>query len=119
MRGFFAFWITSMITLGVTAWVLPGVRVDSLAALAVSALVIGLLNSSVKPILQILAFPVTVVTLGLFYFVINGLVFALAAWLVPGFAVAGFLWAVLGALFMGVVSVFVGGLMSPSTPRRR
>ena len=107
MQGFLVFWLTGIITLGVTAWILPGIAVESLGALAVSALVIGILNTTVKPVLQILALPITVLTLGVFYFIINGFVFALAALLVPGFHIAGFFWAVLGALFMGVISIFV------------
>ena len=119
MHRFVIFWITGMITLGVTAWVLPGIAIESLSALAVSALVLGLLNSSVKPLIQILAFPITLVTLGVFYFVVNGLVFALAAWLVPGFTVSGVLWAIVGAMFMGLVSIFVGRMLSQDRRRSR
>ena len=83
-------------------------RVESLVALAVSALVLGLVNAIIRPLLVLLTLPFTVLTLGLFYFVVNGLAFGLAAALVPGFSVASFFTAVLGALVVGVISWFIG-----------
>ena len=106
--GFLAHWLTTAAALGVTAWILPGVRVDSLAALAVSALVLGFVNAIVRPLLVLLTLPFTVLTLGLFYFVVNGIAFGLAAFLVPGFSVASFFTAVLGAFVVGVTSWFIG-----------
>lgn len=108
--GFLARWLTTAAALGATAWMLPGVQVDSLTALAVSALVLGFVNAIVRPVLVILTLPFTVVTLGLFYFVVNGIAFGLAAALVPGFRVASFFSAVLGAVVVGLVSWFIGGL---------
>ena len=96
------------IALFATAYILPGVTVDSWTTLAVAALVLGLVNAVVRPLLVLLTLPITVVTLGLFYLVVNGLAFALAAWVVPGFEVDGFLWAMLGALTVGLFSWFVG-----------
>ena len=109
MRRFFLHWITVAIALGATAWVLPGVRVESWPALAVAALVLGLINAVVRPLLVLLTLPITVITLGLFYFVVNGLAFAFAAALVPGFEIRSFIWAILGAMLMGVLSWFIGG----------
>ena len=99
--GFLAHWLTTTAALGVTVWILPGVRVDSLAALAVSALVLGFVNAIVRPLLVLL-------TLGLFYFIVNGIAFGLAAFLVPGFSVASFFTAVLGAFVVGAISWFIG-----------
>ena len=82
--------------------------VRSLPALPVSAFVLGFMNAVVKPVLLLLTLPITVLTLGLFYLVINGLAFALATWLVPGFEISSFGWAVLGALLVGLVSWFIG-----------
>ena len=98
---FLAHWMTTAAALGVAAWILPGVRVDSLAALAVSALVLGFVNAIVRPVLVLL-------TLGLFYFIVNGIAFGLAAFLVPGFSVASFFTAVLGAFVGGITSWFIG-----------
>ena len=96
------------LALGATAYILPGVHVDSWTALAVAALVLGVVNAFVRPVLTILTLPITVVTLGLFLLVVNGLAFALAAWVVPGFTVDNFWWAILGALMVSIFSGFVG-----------
>ena len=107
--GFLAHWFTTAVALGATAWMLSGVHVDSLGALAIAALVLGFVNAIVRPILVLLTLPFTLVTLGLFYFVVNGIAFGLAASLVPGFRVSSFFSAVLGAAFVGLVSWFIGG----------
>ena len=93
MRRFLAHCLTTALALGVAAWVLPGVRVISISALFVAALVLGFVNTIVKPLLFLLTLPITVLTLGFFYLVVNGLAFALAAWVVPGFEVRSFGWA--------------------------
>ena len=108
MTQFLTHWITIALALGAVQRVLPGVHVESLPALLVAALVLGFMNAVVKPLLLLLTLPITVLTLGLFYFVINGLAFAFAAWLVPGFEVRSFGWAMLGALLVGLVSWFIG-----------
>ncbi len=74
----------------------------------IAAIVLGLVNALVRPILTILTLPITILTLGLFYLLVNGFVFFLASKIVPGFEVAGFWWAVLGALVVGVISWFIG-----------
>jgi putative membrane protein len=84
---------------------LAGIRIESLTALLLSAVVLGLCNAVVKPVLLILTLPATVLTLGLFLLVVNGLVLALVAWLVPGFSIAGFWPAVLGALIVSLTSI--------------
>ena len=119
--GFLAHWLTTAAALGATAWMLPGVRVDSLAALAAAALVLGFVNAIVRPLLVLLTLPFTVLTLGLFYFIVNGIAFGLAAALVPGFRVTSFVTAVLGAFVVGVISWFIGifsGRRDKTTGRR-
>ncbi len=108
MSRFLVHWLVVAIALWATAWILPGVGISSWPALLVAALVLGLVNAVVRPILVLLTLPVTVVTLGLFYLVVNGAAFALAAMVVPGFAVAGCGWAILGALLVSVISSFIG-----------
>lgn len=108
MNRFFAHWLTTALALGAASWMLPGVEVTSLTALMIAALVLGFVNAVIRPLLLLLTLPITFVTLGLFYFVVNGLAFALAAWLVPGFGVRSFGWAVLGAFMVGLVSWFIG-----------
>ena len=118
MISFVVHWLTTALALGVTAWIVAGVIIESLPALAVSAVVLGLGNAVVKPILVVLTLPLTFLTLGVFYFVVNGLAFSLAAWIVPGFSVTSFGWAILGGTLVGLVSTFVGGFRKKS-PRRQ
>jgi len=112
MQRFLTHWFFMAVALGVTAWILPGVHLDSVTALLVAALVLGFLNAVLKPILVLLTLPITILTLGIFYLVLNALLFALGARLVPGFRVDSFGWAFLGALVMGVVSTFLSGFVS-------
>lgn len=96
-------WVLNALALWVTDVLLPGIAVAGLASLLVAALVIGLINAVVRPVLLILTIPITVLTLGLFLLVLNALLFWLAAELVPGFVVAGFGSAFVGALVMTIV----------------
>lgn len=82
----------------------PGITVDSFVTAILAALVLGVFNLTVKPILAVLTLPITIVTFGLFIFVLNAILFGLAAWLLPGFAVAGFVPALIGSLIVSVVS---------------
>jgi putative membrane protein len=111
MTGFLMRWLILSIALGLTARLLPGVRVDSLPSLAVAGLALGFLNAVLKPILVLLTLPITLVTLGVFYFVLNAVLFALGSVLVPGFTVDGFAWAFLGALLMGLISTLLSSLV--------
>lgn len=86
------------------AYLVPGIIVSSVLVAVVAAIVLGLLNLIARPILILLTLPITIVSLGLFIFVINAIVFALAASLVPGFAVAGFVPALIGSLIVSIVS---------------
>ena len=86
------------------AHVVPGISVSNFAAAIIAALVLGLLNLIVKPILFILTLPITLLTLGLFTFVINAAVFLFAASLVPGFLVEGFIPALLGSIIVSLAS---------------
>jgi putative membrane protein len=105
---FLRHWFTVTVALAVTVWILPGVEVNSWGALLWGGLVLGLVNATVRPVLFILTLPITVFTLGLFYLVVNGVAFAIAAAIVPGFEVASVGWAILGALIVSAVSWFVG-----------
>jgi putative membrane protein len=105
---FLIHWLVVALALAATAWLLPGVHVASWTSLAIAALVLGLVNAIVRPILTLLTLPLTILTLGLFYLVVNGVAFALAAAVVPGFGVDGLLWSILGALMVGFVSMVLG-----------
>lgn len=109
-------WLINAAALYATARLLGGVRVDSPEALIGGALAIGLINATVRPILRLVTLPITVLTLGLFYFVLNGLMFYLAASLIPGFELAGLVTAVGGALVMSIVATVLHVFLKP---RRR
>jgi len=97
-------WLINTIALFVLPLILQSVQIDSFTTALVAALVLGLINTLIRPILILLTFPVTVLTLGLFILVVNGLMFWAASDLVQGFQVAGFSSAVLGALLYSVIS---------------
>jgi putative membrane protein len=98
------------VALWVTAYILPGVQVASWQALAIAALVLGFVNAIIRPILVLLTLPITILTLGLFYLLVNGFTFLLASKVVPGFEVTTYWWAVLGALIVSIISWFIGAL---------
>jgi putative membrane protein len=110
--SFLIHWLVVAVALWIAAYLIPGVVIRDYTALAIGALVLGLVNALVRPILVVLTLPITIVTLGLFYFVVNGIAFALAAGLVPGFDVASFGRAILGALVVSVVSWILGSVLS-------
>jgi putative membrane protein len=100
-------WLLAACALLVVAYLYPGVQVQSFTAALIAAAVIGLFNAVLRPILVILTLPVTVVTLGLFLFVINALLFWAAASVLDGFRVNGFLAALLGSLIYSVLMLLV------------
>lgn len=105
-------WILNAVALLAVAYVLPGITVASFGSALVAALVLGLLNMLVKPVLVLLTLPITIVTLGLFLIVLNALLFWLAGSVLRGFQVNGFWWAVAGAILYSLIS----GLLSRLIP---
>ena len=118
MQPFLVRCFTTALSLGVVSWVLPGVTLTSVPALLVGAVVLALVNTIVKPVLVLLTLPLTFMTVGVFYFIVNGAAFSIAAWLVPGFIVSSFWWAILGAGLVGFVSMLVGGSRRPRKSKR-
>ena len=110
-------WILNAIALWLVTLLMSGVRVDDELSALIAAIVLGLVNALIKPILVILTLPVTVVTLGLFLLVLNGLLFWGVASLLPGFHVDGFWWGVGGALLYSVLTWAFSTLLPPE--RRR
>lgn len=105
-------WILNAVALLIVAYILPGITVASFWSALIAALVLGLLNTLVKPVLILLTLPITIVTLGLFLLVLNALVFWLAGSILKGFQVNGFWWAALGALVYSVVSGLLSRLLT-------
>jgi putative membrane protein len=100
-------WMLLAAALLLVAHLYPGVSVASFSAALIAALVLGLLNTLVRPILVLLTFPITLVTLGLFLFVINALMFWGAAQLLEGFNVAGFVAALVGSLLYSLCAMVI------------
>jgi putative membrane protein len=94
----------------VSAYILPGVSVTGFGSALVAAVVLGIVNAFIKPVISIFALPITVLTLGLFSIVINGLLVLLVSAIVPGFDVDGFLWAIVFAFVLSLINGFLGML---------
>lgn len=92
------------------ARIIPGVKVDSFTTAVIVAVVLALLNTFLKPILVILTIPITIITLGLFYLVINVIIIFIAARLVDGFSVDGFISALLFSFAVSIVSSVLGAI---------
>ncbi|WPH20434.1 phage holin family protein [Variovorax paradoxus] len=109
-------WLLSAVALLAVAYLYSGVQVNSFGSALIAAAVIGLLNMVVRPVLVVLTLPVTIVTLGLFLFVINALLFWAASGLLSGFQVSGFVAALIGSLIYSllglVIEAALGGLLS-------
>ncbi len=91
------------LSLALAAHLIPGIRVDGWVTLLLASLIFGVVNAVIKPILVVLTFPITLVTLGLFLVVLNAAMLGLTAWLLPGFAIDGLLPAILGWLLVTAV----------------
>jgi putative membrane protein len=104
-------WLVNTVALLAVAYLMPSVRVESFGAALIAAALLGLANAVVRPILVILTLPVTLLTLGLFIFVINGLIFLGVAHLVQGFQVLGFWHAVGASIVYSLVSWLLSSLL--------
>lgn len=109
-------WLLSAVALLLVAYLYSGVQVHSFGSAMIAALVIGLLNAVLRPVLVVLTLPVTIITVGLFLFVVNGLMFWLASGILGGFHVTGFGAAMLGALIYSVLGLFVDALVARLFP---
>jgi putative membrane protein len=107
MMKLIAKWLLSAAALLFVAYIYNGVEVKTFTSALIAAFVIGLLNTVVRPILVLLTFPVTVVTLGLFLFVINALMFWAASALLDGFQVSGFVAALIGSLIYSLIGMVI------------
>jgi putative membrane protein len=116
MLGFFLTTLATALSLLVVDLVVPGVDLANFPAAIIAALAIGLINSSVKPILSALSLPLNFLTLGLFSFVVNGLCFWLAAVLVPGFIVRGLIAFLLGPVILTFVNTLLSKYFAERNP---
>jgi putative membrane protein len=110
MQGFLIHWILSAIALLIVANILPGIQVDGFRAALIAALVIGLVGATVGLFLKIILLPFILLSLGIVYFLINGLMLELASALVPGFHVSSLLTAVIGSILLTLVDYLLNRL---------
>lgn len=104
-------WLINAAALYAAVQLIPGIEAEGTGAILIAAVVIGLINATLKPLAVLLTLPLTVVTLGLFYLVVNGAMLYLAAALTPGLRLSGFGSAVLGAIVVSIVGMLLGGLV--------
>jgi len=113
MRGFLFRLLITALGLWAAAKIVPGVQIDGWGNLLVAALLLGIVNAVIRPVILILTLPLTVLTLGLFILVVNGISLSVVAWLLPGFTLSGLGSAILGSVIVGLTSwfasTFVGG----------
>ncbi len=98
-------WICFALALIFTAWVIPGIEVSSFLSAMFACVIIALINTFVKPVLQLVTLPINFLTVGLFSFVLNALLLMLAGWITPGLEVDGFLSALLGSIVLSLFSI--------------
>ncbi len=100
-------WLVNALAILAASYLLPGVHIAGFTSALVVAVVLGIINAVVKPILLILTLPINILTLGLFTLVINALLIMFTANLVPGFTVDGFLWALIFSIVLSLINSFL------------
>lgn len=108
--------LTAALLLAVSA-IMPGIHIASFGVAMIAAVIMGLVNFFIRPLLSILTLPLNFLTLGLFSFVINALMFALVAWLVPGFEVSSFMSALGGSILLAIMTSVLGMVLPERTTR--
>lgn len=115
----FLIWVANAAALLLLSYLLPSVQVDSFTTALWVALVLGLVNAVIRPILVLLTLPITLLTLGLFLFVINGLMFYWVAHMVEGFHVGGLGAGILGAILYSLISWLLNALLGTTRTGRQ
>lgn len=132
LRVFFASWLANAIALYIVARFIPGIRIENLVpegggfitatgivSILIGSLVLSILNAVLRPVLNFLSLPLTCLTLGLFSFVITGVVFYLGAMFTPGMHVQGFGWAILGGVGFGILNSIISGLLGVKKEKKK
>ena len=113
MQGILVRTLIIALGLGLANAIVPGVNVRGAFTLVVAALLLGLVNAIIRPLVLLLTLPITIVTLGLFLFVINAAMFGLVAAMLDGFSVGGFWSAIFGAIVVSITSVLASWFVGP------
>ncbi|ACK66150.1 membrane protein of unknown function [Rippkaea orientalis PCC 8801] len=111
MNKFLLTWLITAISLLITAYLIPGIVIKGFVVAAIAAIVMGLINAIVRPILIIFTLPLTFLTLGLFLLVVNAISFSLVSYFTPGFEINSFLDALFGSIILSLISGFLGQLL--------
>jgi putative membrane protein len=111
MRHLLVNWLLSAVSLAIVAAIVPGIEIAGFGTALIAALVIGLVNATLGFFLKIVTFPLTLLTLGVFLIVINALMLKVAAALMTGFRVQGFLPAIVGAILLSLVHMLLRWLV--------
>ena len=100
-------WVVYAILIIFVSWIVPGIEIDNFISPMFVCIIIALINTFIKPLLQLITLPINILTLGLFSLVINALMLMLAGWIAPGFEVEGFLSALFGSLLLSLFALGV------------
>jgi putative membrane protein len=111
MPNFLLTWLLAAVSLIITAKLVPGFVITSFVAALIASVILGLVNAIVRPILVVLTLPITIVSLGLFLFIVNAITIWLAGYLTPGFDVNGFIPALIGSIVLTIVSSVLNRLV--------
>jgi putative membrane protein len=107
MPQFIVTWVVTALSMLITSYFVPGIEISTTQAALIGAIIFGLINAIIKPILLIFTLPLTFLTLGLFLFVINAICFSLVGYFTPGFEVNGALNALFGSIVVSLISSFL------------
>ena len=122
MMPYLIHWLMASVALMLTAYFVPGFQIHSFASALIAAVVIGLVNVFIWPVLMVLTLPLTVLSFGLFLLVVNGLALKIAAAFTPGFSIVGFMPAIIGSVVLTLIGWLVrfavfGGHVAPDIYR--
>lgn len=110
--GILVNWLVTTVAIIFSAYLLSGVKISNIGAAIIAAAVLGLINAILRPILILLTLPLTILSLGLFIFILNAILVLLASMIVPGFEVRNFWWALLFSLLFSIISTFIHWIIS-------
>ena len=103
-------WILFTFALIFTAWIVPGISVENFISALIACLLIGIINAIIRPLVEFIAIPINILTLGLFTFVTNALLFMLAGTIAPGVEVEGFFSALIGSIILSLLASLINKL---------
>lgn len=98
-------WVLLALSITLIAWIIPGIRVENFISAMFVCIIIALINTFIKPILQVITLPINIMSLGIFSLVLNALLLMLAGWIAPGFEVDGFLNALFGSILLSLLAM--------------